>query len=32
MACEDVSCDLTNVMHRDSAVEGGAIKHEKGDS
>jgi len=27
-----VSCDLSNVMHRDSAVEGGAIKHEKGDS
>ena len=27
-----VSCDLTNVMHRDSAVEGGAVKHEKGDS
>ena len=26
-----VSCDLSNVMHRDSAVEGGAIKHEKGD-
>ena len=24
--------DLSNVMHRDSAVEGGAIKHEKGDS
>jgi len=27
-----VSCDLTNVMHRDSAVEGGAIIHEMGDS
>ena len=27
-----VSCDLSNVMHRDSVVEGGAIKHEKGDS
>ena len=27
-----VSCDLSNVMHRDSAVEGGATKHEKGDS
>jgi len=27
-----VSCDLTNVMHRDSAVEGGTVKHEKGDS
>ena len=27
-----VSCDLNNEMHRDSAVEGGAIKHEKGDS
>ena len=27
-----VSCDLSNVMHRDSAVEGGAIKHEKGGS
>ena len=25
-------CDLSNVMHRDSAVEGGATKHEKGDS
>ena len=24
--------DLSNVMHRDSAVEGGATKHEKGDS
>jgi len=25
-----VCCDLSNVMHRDSAVEGGATKHEKG--
>ena len=24
--------DLSNVMHRDSAVEGGATRHEKGDS
>ena len=24
--------DLPNVMRRDSGVEGGAIKHEKGDS
>jgi len=27
-----VCCDLSNVMHRDGAVEGGATKHEKGDS
>ena len=25
-------CAVSNVMHRDSAVEGGATKHEKGDS
>jgi hypothetical protein len=24
--------DLSNVMHRDSAVEGGATRHEKGGS
>ena len=27
-----VCCDLSNVMHRDGVVEGGATKHEKGDS
>ena len=24
-----VCCDLSNVMHRDSAVEGGPTKHER---
>ena len=30
LMCRDLS--IINVMHRDSAVEGGATKHEKGDS